>query len=235
MIRFFISFSHIPYSETMIHPDRSSTAFAQAVPSEDSIFFHFAPERTWMDVQIFGSSCAVVAKEGQGFSDLCRFVVDRDRICCQFPGIILGAGEGMSRSGGQAAQFRQSTAHIFRFRTFFLAEDTDAFAEIFHFADITRPGITDQFFEGLVADGMEMTAGTFVLKVDEMVQKQGDIVFSSAQGRQVQFQHIQPVEQILTKLPFGHCFFQIFVGGGDDPDIYRDDGVITQADDLLFL
>ena len=56
-----------------------------------------------------------------------------------------------------------------------------------------------------------------------------------AEGGQLQFQHVQPVEQILAERTLLHLRGQIFIGGSDNPYIHWDHRVATYADDLVFL
>src|SRR5207245_1055298 len=56
---------------------------------------------------------------------------------------------------------------------------------------------------------------------DEVVNKEQDVLRAPTQGRQVHRKDVQPVVEILAKLPFGHRFAQVPVGRGNDADIDR--------------
>ena len=67
------------------------------------------------------------------------------------------------------------------------------------------------------------------------LDQQGNIAGSLPQRRQAQLQHVQAVEQILPEQLLAHQLFQILVGGADNPNIHRNDFIVSQAADLPLL
>ena len=101
--------------------------------------------------------------------------------------------------------------------------------------DVSGPGIANQRFCGASGQSAQMTAGPLMLKMDVMLQQKRHIFLPFSERGKVQLQDIQAVQKILTEFSSGHGFPQVFVCGGDHADVYRDDRVIAQPYDLLFL
>src|SRR5439155_46992 len=70
---------------------------------------------------------------------------------------------------------------------------------------------------------------------DEIVDERGDLVAAFAQGRDLEPDHVEPIEQILAKTSFLHSMFEVGVGGGDDADVDRERSRFAKRTDLARL
>ena len=62
-----------------------------------------------------------------------------------------------------------------------------------------------------------------------------DVVRPLAQGRQLQRQHVEPVQQVLAERALGHGPLQVAVAGRDQADVDRDRACAADAVDLALL
>ena len=74
-----------------------------------------------------------------------------------------------------------------------------------------------------------------MFKFNVMSKQKGDIRTTLSEWWKIQLQNVQTIEKILTEFSGGYCFFQVFVGSGDDTDVDGDDRIISQTDNLFFL
>jgi hypothetical protein len=56
-----------------------------------------------------------------------------------------------------------------------------------------------------------------------------------AERRELEADHVEAVEQILTEEPFGDEIIEVAVGGRDHPDVHVDGAVLSERGDLLLL
>ena len=71
--------------------------------------------------------------------------------------------------------------------------------------------------------------------LQEMVDQGRDVFFSLPQGRHCHRHHIEAVKEILPEGALLHPFFQVPVGGADDPHIGVDGLIAAQPLKLPFL
>ncbi|MCY1405619.1 hypothetical protein D9M71_208640 [compost metagenome] len=69
----------------------------------------------------------------------------------------------------------------------------------------------------------------------EIAHQQRDVFTALAQGRQVDGEDVQPVQQVLAEAPCFHLAAQVHIGGGDDPHIHRDRRGAAHPLDLALL
>ena len=106
---------------------------------------------------------------------------------------------------------------------------------VFQFANIARPGVAPEDIQGA---GIDIFDGKTVLLVElgnEMLSQYGNIRQAVPQRRKAQLEHIEAIVQILAEGARLNRFFRILVGGGNDPDIYRDGPGGPQGQDVLIL
>ena len=68
-----------------------------------------------------------------------------------------------------------------------------------------------------------------------MLHQQRDVVAPLAQRRQLDADHVQPVEQVLAEAAVLHLALQVDVGGGDDAHVDLDRLHAAEAHELAFL
>lgn len=105
---------------------------------------------------------------------------------------------------------------------------------ILKLANISRPVVREEM---LFDFGIEFKTGSplFIEPIEEMLGNQGDVTSSLTERRQMDIDHIEPVEEVLTKAALLNFRGQIPVGCGDDPDIDMDQFLSTDAADDTFL
>ena len=69
----------------------------------------------------------------------------------------------------------------------------------------------------------------------KMLDEQRDVFFPLAQRRQLHRDHVQPVEEILTELPFGDQLREVAVGRCDHPNVDLDRVRVADALELTLL
>ena len=88
---------------------------------------------------------------------------------------------------------------------------------------------------GVFGDGefWEAEAGGNLL--DEILGQEADVLGSLAEGRKLDANDVEPVEEIFSETAFGDFLFEVLVGGGDDADVGADDLVASDARELAVL
>ncbi len=54
---------------------------------------------------------------------------------------------------------------------------------------------------------------------EEFAGEEGDVLFALAQGRDVEGDDVEAVEEVLAEVAAGDLLFEVFVGSGDDADV----------------
>ena len=75
----------------------------------------------------------------------------------------------------------------------------------------------------------------FPFSLMKCLHRAGYIVSPLSEARQLQFEHVEAVEQIFSKQPVIDEFLQVLVRCRDDADVDRDDPVMTDTHDLPLL
>ncbi len=71
--------------------------------------------------------------------------------------------------------------------------------------------------------------------VEEALGQGGDVAGPLAQGREVDGEHAEPVEEVLAEPPLGHSPAQVRVGGGHEAHIHLPGLLGAEGIDLLLL
>lgn len=82
---------------------------------------------------------------------------------------------------------------------------------------------------------LELFAVAICEQVEEVAKEQWQILFTISQGREPQFHHADPEEQVLAERLCRHHGPQVPVGGGDDSNIQLTPGGGADALHLLVL
>src|SRR5262245_46538954 len=101
-----------------------------------------------------------------------------------------------------------------------LRPDKGLLDDVFHFANIARPGIPGQEIYRLLREFLTRPAFFLDPFGQKMLREQGDIFSSFTERRKVQGNDIDPVIQILAELSFADELFEILVGSRDDTHVH---------------
>ncbi len=106
--------------------------------------------------------------------------------------------------------------------------------EIFQLPDISRPVVFHQQPDTLLRNSNGLTV--FLLEdLAKFLDQQGDILFPLPQGTQINGHHIQTVVEVLPEAAVPDLLPQVFIGGGNDPQVQLDRLCTAQADQLPLL
>ena len=87
----------------------------------------------------------------------------------------------------------------------------------------------------MICDPIDRFADALRIDGDEMIDEQRYVRFSFSQGRKLDGKDIEPVIKVGAESSRGHLLFGLFIGGGDDSDIYFYRLAAAEAFDLFFL
>ena len=116
-----------------------------------------------------------------------------------------------------------------------VGQDDRALDDVAQLAHVSRPGIALQLADGLLGnrlDGLPERPGELV---HEFPRERRDVLDPFAQRRHDDGEDVEPVEQILAERLVLDGFFEIAVGGGDDPHVDLDRLRAAEALDDTFL
>ena len=82
---------------------------------------------------------------------------------------------------------------------------------------------------------MEIASELLTMHSEKVSNQEGDVLISLSKWGKVDLDHIEPVEEILTKDLFLHGKRQIAIGGSNDADIHHNRPVISQPPDAPVL
>ncbi|MGB7296048.1 MAG: hypothetical protein WBC70_10705 [Candidatus Aminicenantales bacterium] len=102
---------------------------------------------------------------------------------------------------------------------FTLGHDQQPFDDVTELPDVALPGIFCHSGDGL---GRELSRPEVVFLGEvaaEVFDEKGDILFFIPERRRIDRNDVEAEEEIVTELPFADLFFQVLVGGGDNPDV----------------
>ncbi len=116
-----------------------------------------------------------------------------------------------------------------------VGQDHQPLADVAQLPDIARPGVAAQQLLGLWGE-----LGNLLAKARrqdaELTFHQGNyVVWPLPQGRDGNFQSIEPVEEIAAEFPQGNLLPDVHIGGGNDPHVDGDDRRAADAADFLLL
>ena len=114
-------------------------------------------------------------------------------------------------------------------------EDDGVFNGVLQLSNVTRPWVGDEGELGRVGQGRDRALIAFSIELDEVCCEEGDIILSRAQGWGHDIDDVESVVEVFTETPSSDLFFEVFVCGGDDPDVDLNRGVRAKSDDLTFL
>src|ERR1700679_263728 len=102
-------------------------------------------------------------------------------------------------------------------------QDKDALDEITQFANIARPVVLLQRGERILGHLDMRTAILRAELLQKLLDEKRNIFLAIAQRRNEERNHIQPIEEVFTKVTASNLLLEVLVGGRDHTniDVYR--------------
>ena len=114
-------------------------------------------------------------------------------------------------------------------------ENHGALEHVVQFADVARPIIAAQKGQGCFVHSLGNMSQLLCQRTLEGIDEQGDVIATLPEGRHVDGEHLEPVEEIGAEALLQDLGFQIPVGRANDPYIDRDRPGASDTLDLSFL
>ena len=118
--------------------------------------------------------------------------------------------------------FSQGLGQILPFYFVFRHHDDQSFHHVPEFPYISRPVIPHKYAHGLGGDGFGFHTVLFGEVAKEVVHQQGNILPPLPQGWDPYGDDVEAKEEVFPEVALFYLLFQVFVGGGDDPDVHGD-------------
>ena len=116
-----------------------------------------------------------------------------------------------------------------------MREHDHALYEIAQLAHIAGPSVLDQQRQRVGGDAVKLAIVPCRKLGHEAPHEQRDVVAALAQRRQINTEHVQPIEQVRAKAALFDMLAQWTVGGGHDAHIDRDRRATTYPRDFTLL
>ena len=116
-----------------------------------------------------------------------------------------------------------------------LAQDGQALYDVVQFPDIATPLHMGQGIQRISRKWFGRNAVTSGYAFRNAFRNDGHVMASVPQGWHVDQNDREPVIQILPKRAFFYLGEQVFVGGCNDPYVYRDGTIAAHAGNRVFL
>jgi hypothetical protein len=101
-------------------------------------------------------------------------------------------------------------------------EDDAALHGVFEFANVAGPLIVHQDAHGFGGERTVFGAVLFRVELEEVCCEERDIFAAGAEGRQLQADDVEAVEEVFAEAALADGVLQVDVGGGDDADVDLD-------------
>ena len=118
---------------------------------------------------------------------------------------------------------------------FLRGEDDRAFDYVFEFADVAWPIVIHQKLHGGVSEDARRLAVVAAKLFEEAADQERDVFLALAQRRKMERNYVEAMEEIFAEAAFAHELGEIFVGGGEDADVYFYGVGATEAHEFAFL
>src|SRR5262245_9969490 len=112
------------------------------------------------------------------------------------------------------------------------ADDHQSCDYVLEFTHIPRPVVMGQNCYRLRRETLHLASEGFVVLGAKVLDEEWDIIATVTQWRHVDWHHIEPIKQVITKGALGDHLPEILVGGGDNP--YIRPNRFTAPDPLKF-
>src|SRR5258707_11465945 len=133
----------------------------------------------------------------------------------------IAGGKGLSNrvgADGESARAKQQAAR-----------------HVFQLANVARPRVSLQHRYRFGGDGRSFNAEVTGVFAEKVLDQHRNVLAAFAQGRELEADHVEAVEEVFAKRPFANHRFQIAVRGGDDAHIHRNSLPAANALESLLL
>ena len=102
------------------------------------------------------------------------------------------------------------------------AQDYRALDHVAQLANVSRPGVALEVLLGVGSQAAHLTIVLSVELLDERARQQRDVVLAVTQGRQVDREDVEPIEEVLAKLVRADRLRRHAVRRGDHAHVHLD-------------
>ena len=177
-------------------------------------------------------------KDSFGFCNIERIEINRAALGCAADRCHAWPGHGSRSNGGRAERVRQTEAGPFEavlLNHRIGSQNHRALDHMLQFADVSRPRIFLQRFEGIRSDPFDLLAEFSRIPHGKSKGQHRNVVRAFAKRRNEDRYGRQPIVEILAERPVIRFGRQIAVGGRDDADVHFDRRGAADAFEFLFL
>src|SRR5208282_521238 len=97
--------------------------------------------------------------------------------------------------------------------------ENEALYQVLQFAHIARPLILLENLHDLRIQALQRKIVRGAVGTEEVIEKQGNVAGTVAQGGENNGHNVNAVIEVFAESPGSHQFLQVFVGGGDEPEV----------------
>jgi hypothetical protein len=151
-------------------------------------------QRANTNIEKFGGSLAVIIAFHQSSDDSTLFRVFRRRLKRSTCPMRLGT---------------DFAGQILLMDHFAIHGDYDSLNQVPQLTDITRPTVANQDLDCFIRETLAIAVVTSAELLQEVVYQERYVFAPLAQGRNLHWNHVQPVVQVFSKLPFANKLLDI--------------------------
>ena len=100
-----------------------------------------------------------------------------------------------------------------------IAHDDGPFNHVLQFSNVARPCVRLEEIQAPLIDSRYLFPGFAGKAIDEVFHEQRDVFFSLAKRRDFDWEHIQPIKEILAEPACGDGSLQVAICGRHDPNV----------------
>ncbi len=150
---------------------------------------------------------------------------------------LLGAKAGFVYHRGRIplCGLRQIRRQVGNLDFLVVAKQRAPFDDVFELSDVSRPFVFHEGPHRVRLDAEHFLAEPRVVFFEKMRDEQRNVLLSFPQGRQMNVNNVQSIEEVLSKQSLLNSRSQILIGGGHEPHLHLGGGDAAHPFELAFL
>ena len=173
---------------------------------EQSVVLEFPVEGAAADTKYFGGLDSVAVALFQNTDEM----------------LFFDFAEGFGGSSRCIFGFPKVFRKVAHFHGVVFRQDEGVFHHVFQFPDISRPGVVHQSVQDLGGDACDLFGRSLADFAQEVIGEKRKIRYPLPQGRQVNGNHVESIEDIFPKIPVFDLLAQVPRRGRHDAHIHLD-------------